>query len=158
MKKLFYSILFLSVISLTFQSCSSDDDNGSSITLNNEVSIDGTVYALDGTGTLESYGINDDGSYDWDVTLLSTTGLEVYFDLNTNSEEGLVSGTYTYADDRAEFTFVYSDISNEEFYYTPIEGTIVVSLDGDTTGFVFNLVAQDGTIIEGEWSGALTDI
>ena len=43
-----YSILFLAVTSLTFQSCSDDDDNGgSSLNLNNEVSIDGTLrYTL----------------------------------------------------------------------------------------------------------------
>ena len=152
-----YSILFLAVTSLTFQSCSDDDDNGgSSLNLNNEVSIDGTVYTLDDGGYLESYGINTDGSYDWDVTIESTTGLAVYFDLNTNSETGLVAGTYTYSETRTEFSYVYSEFYGDGIDYTASEGTIVVTIDGDTTGFVFNLTANDGSEIEGEWSGVLS--
>ncbi|MUU79677.1 hypothetical protein [Winogradskyella endarachnes] len=157
MKKLFYSILFLAVISSTFQSCSSDDDNGgSSLNLNDEVSIDGTIYSLDGGGYLESYGINSDGSYDWDVTLLSTSGISVYFDLNTNSEDGLVEGTYTYSETRTEFSYVYTEFYGESIDYSASEGTIVVTIDGDTVGFVFSLTAEDGSEIEGEWSGELT--
>ncbi|WP_179020483.1 hypothetical protein [Winogradskyella forsetii] len=158
MKKLIYSILFLAVTSLTFQSCKSDDDNNSIPNLSNQVSIDGTVYGLDGTGFLESYGLNTDGSFDWDVEL-DGTDVDIYFDLNTNSENGLVAGTYTYSPDRAEFTYVDSNILlSDGTNYSPQEGTVIIALSGDTTAITFNLTAVDGTVIQGEWSGTLTVI
>jgi len=157
MKKLIYSILFLAVTSLTFQSCKSDDDNNSNPNLSNQVSIDGTVYNIDGTGTLESYGVNGDGSFDWDVELAGTD-INIYFDLNTNSENGLVAGTYTYSSNRAEFTYVdsYIELDNGSTDYSPQEGTVVIAISGDITAITFNLTAPDGTVIQGEWSGTLT--
>ncbi|WP_299128937.1 hypothetical protein [uncultured Winogradskyella sp.] len=161
MKKLAYSILFVATVAITFQSCDSDDDNNNGgVTINNQVSIGGTVYELDGLGTLDSFGGNPDGSFDWDVEFLSADdNTLVYFDLNTNSADGLVAGTYSYASEREEFTFVFSEIFvNNTFDYTPMEGTVVIEIEGETTSFTFNLTAQDGTDIAGQWSGILISV
>ena len=158
MKKLFYSVLLLALTAPTFQSCSSDDDNNSSSSNDNEISIDGTVYSISSTGFLESFGENSDGSYDWDVEL-GSNDIDIYFDLNTNSENGLVEGTYTFSNTRQEFTFVDVEIEvedSEDESYSPQQGTIMIDINGDTTRLTFNFVAQDGTEIEGEWSGSLT--
>ena len=99
MKKLIYSILFVAVSLSTFQSCDKDDDNNDGgNNLNNQISVAGTVSSLNAIGNLDSFGENSDGSFDWDVTLSPTANNNVfiYFDLNTNSETGLVAGTYTY--------------------------------------------------------------
>ena len=158
MKKVFYPLLFVIMTSLAFQSCSSDDDNNSGSSLNNEVSLNGTIYSLNTTGSLESYGENNDGSFDWDVELFSTD-INVYFDLNTNSQTGLVEGTYTYSPNRAAFTYVDSEFYIEDGpSYSPTQGTINIDINGDTTTITFNLVTQvDGEDfnIEGEWSGTL---
>ncbi|MEM5565423.1 hypothetical protein WNY78_09915 [Psychroserpens sp. AS72] len=159
MKKLIYSILFLAVSLSTLQSCDSDDDsNDPGNNLSNEVSIAGTISSLSTTGSLVSYGENGDGSFDWDVTLTSATenGINIYFDLNTNSADGLVAGTYTYSDSRAEFTYVDLEVyTNEDSDYNVQEGTVVIAISGDTTSMTFNLVATDDTVITGQWSGQL---
>lgn len=157
MKKSFYFILFLTMSISTFQSCDSDDDSSSGdIDLNNEISVDGTIFSLSTTGALESYGENSDGSFDWDVTLEGATGdnVNVYFDLNTNSENGLVSGTYTYSDVREAFSFVDIYVTTaDDTGYEPLEGTIEISVNENNTSIEFNLVTQNNIEIDGEWTG-----
>ena len=156
MKKLLYSILFVAVSLSTFQSCDKDDDNNDGNNFNNEISIAGTISNLSATASLESYGENTDGSFDWDVTLTGTASenVTIYFDLNTNSENGLVNGTYTYSDTREAFSYVdiYVTTTNNQ-NYAPVEGTVVISSSGNNTSIVFNLVAQDDTVITGQWTG-----
>jgi outer membrane usher protein FimD/PapC len=158
MKKLLYSILFVAVSLSTFQSCDKDDDNNDGgVNLNNQISIAGTISNLSGVASLESYGENTDGSFDWDVTLVGTSSenISVYFDLNTNSENGLVAGTYTYSDIREAFSFVdiYVTTGNNQ-NYVPIEGSVVISGSGDNTSIVFNLSTQDDIAITGQWTGS----
>ncbi|WP_040278879.1 hypothetical protein [Psychroserpens damuponensis] len=158
MKKFIYSILFLAVSLTTLQSCDSDDDSSDpGNDFSNEVSIAGTVTNLSPSASLFSYGENGDGSFDWDVTLSSTTanGLNIYFDLNTNSVDGLVAGTYTYSNSRAEFTYVDLEVytNDDTSDYNVQEGTVVIAISGENTSMTFNLVATDGTPIVGQWTG-----
>ena len=69
----------------------------------------GQQYDID-SALLESWGENEDGSYDWDVTFTYRrltydseteeyvgTGAVLLLDLNTDSAGGLVPGNYTYS-------------------------------------------------------------
>jgi len=160
MKKLFYSVLFL-VLAVSFQSCSSDDDGGGALSLDNTVTINGESFDLNDLGFIIGYGENEDGSFDWDVILSGPGGAEVYLDLNTNSEEGLVEGTYTYSDTRAPFRYVYAEAraSNEESYYVWEQGAIEIDINGNNVSIVLNVTAEEDSVqvpIEVEWSGTLT--
>ncbi|MAX70547.1 MAG: hypothetical protein CMC76_05515 [Flavobacteriaceae bacterium] len=162
MKKITYLFLFLAVTSLTIQSCKKDDDGDSLPSVNNEISIDGTVYSIGTTGSLESYGENQDGSFDWDVVLTSSEAY-VYLDLNTNSSDGLVAGTYNFSENRAAFTFVdvYINITDGDTYSNIDNGTVNIDISGDTVYITFSFVNEiDGTdiTIQGGWSGTLTTI
>lgn len=156
-------MLFLATLAFTFQSCDKDDDGGSSsINFDNEVVIDGTTYQLNGTGILESFGSEDNGVFDWDVYLNSEDfNTEVYLDLNTNSENGLVEGTYSFSEDRQEFTYVYASIDyidgdGDASFYSFEDGTVTIDIDGDTVGISFSFTSSDDTVVAGEWSGELT--
>lgn len=162
MKKLIYPVLAIFITLGTFQSCSNDDDNGGGDIVNNQISINGTVYNFVATGTLESYGENTDGSFDWDVTLATENAVvSVYFDLNTDSETGLSEGTYNYSNERQAFTYVdaYIEvIENSEFIdYEPTEGTIVIDINGDNVTITFNLT-EGSNSIQGSWTGSLISI
>jgi len=118
------------------------------------------IYSLNSTGILEDYGENDNGSFDWDVELFGSE-VNVYLDLNTNSADGLVEGTYTYSNVREAFTFVDGEIefNDESASYDLEESTIEIDVDGDTISIEFSgIPSGDGndTEIECEWSGTLT--
>ena len=111
--KNFKVVVVAFVMSIAAISCSSDDDNNNNNTSNNVMSIAGEEFDIAAAG-LEDFGENADGSYDWDVNLLgdgitinSSTpvgqGAFIYLDLNTNSADGLVAGTYTYANERGGY-------------------------------------------------------
>jgi hypothetical protein len=155
MKKIAYPILILSIMAVVFQSCESDDDHTTFSELNNELSIDGTIYSIEGQAILQSYGENTDGSYDRDIEIFAND-LFVEFDLNTPSETGISEGTYTYSAARESLTFFSVEIdNNSDLFYSPQLGTVVINIDGDTTTVTFNLTAQDGTAIRGQWNGTL---
>lgn len=99
----------------------------------NYFSYDGKTYNLD-KGFIENFGVNsENGSYDFDVYLVSDSihysipdedfigiGDMIYLDLNTSSENGLVAGTYKFSNNRDTFTLVDGlvgikmDINTEE--------------------------------------------
>lgn len=171
MKKSIYTYLVLVLTVFAFVSCKSDDDGGSSSS-SDFIRIDGQNFSLDGQGYLESYGQNSDGSYDWDVTLLSSginyvnetgSGNIFYIDLNTSSENGLVTGTYNYSSERNEFTWVYSqanigvdseDSSAGDDYYI-VSGTVDIVADGNNVTIEWNLETQAGETVTGSWDGTL---
>lgn len=155
MKKIAYPILILSIMAAVFQSCESDDDNTTLPELNNEISINGTIYSIEGQAVLQSYGENTDGSFDRDIEIFAND-LFVEFDLNTPSETGISEGTYTYSETRETLTFFSVTIDNNaDLFYSPQLGTVIINMDGDTTNVTFNLTAQDGTAIRGQWNGTL---
>ena len=168
MKNFKISVIAL-VVSMVAISCSSDDDNNN--TSNNVMSIAGEEYGISAAG-LENYGENADGSYDWDVyifgdgiTINNSTpvgqGAYIYLDLNTNNADGLVEGTYTYADDRAPFTWVYADacrsfVNNNicsSGNYTASAGTVVISGSGNNTQIEVNLQDSAGASITASYTG-----
>ena len=159
MKKLIYTTLFLVLTGSMLNACKSDDDSSDNDT-SNELSINGETFELNDSGVLTSYGDNDNGSFDWDVDIFGSEAF-VYLDLNTSSENGLVSGTYTYSSMREAFTFVDGEVSfgDDESYYDLQDSTIEIDVDGDTVSIQFSTIStEDGeeTAIECDWSGTLT--
>jgi hypothetical protein len=158
MKKIISTFLLFTISVFILQSCDSDDDGNLTLNLNNEISIAGTIYTMDGMAILQSYEINNDGSYDRDIEIFSNN-LFVEFDLNTDSETGISEGTYTYSEIRQAFTFYNVEIEIEENNITTSfniqQGTVTINNEGNDATITFNLVAQDGTEIIGQWSGVL---
>ena len=166
------------VLGMVGISCSSDDDNNNNNnTSNNVMSIAGEEYDISAAG-LENYGENSDGSYDWDVylfgdgiTINNSTpvgqGAYLYLDLNTNNADGLVEGTYTYADDRAPFTWVFADtcasfntsnFSCASGSYNASAGTVVISGSGNNTTIEVNLTDTSGASITASYTGGFSNI
>ena len=164
------------VVGMVAISCSSDDDNNNTSS-NNVMNIAGEEYDISAAG-LENYGENSDGSYDWDVylfgdgiTINNSTpvgqGAYLYLDLNTNNADGLVEGTYTFAQDRAPFTWVYADactnFNTSNFncstgsYYAST-GTVVISGSGSNTSVEVNLQDSAGASITASYTGGFTVI
>ena len=163
------------VVSMVATSCSSDDDNNTSS--NNVMNIAGEEYDISAAG-LENYGENADGSFDWDVILFGDgitinnstpvgQGAYLYLDLNTNNADGLVEGTYTFAQDRAPFTWVYADactsFNTSNFTcatgsYNAIAGTVVISGSGNNTQIEVNLTDGSGASITASYTGGFSVI
>jgi len=154
MKKNITAFILFTISLFILQSCDSDDEGNVIPNLNNEISINGTIYTLDGMAVLQSYETNNDGSYDRDIEIFSND-LFVEFDLNTDSETGISEGTYSYSDIRQSFTFfnVEIEIQNTNTFFNIQQGTIVINNQDTNTIITFNLLAQDGTEIIGQWSG-----
>lgn len=158
MKKIISTFLLLTISILILQSCDSDDNENTTSDLNNEISIGGTIYVLDGMAVLQSYGTNDDGSFDRDIEIFSNN-LFVEFDLNTDSMTGISDGTYTYSDIRQEFTFYNVEIeiqeNNTNTSFNIQQGNVIINNQNTNTTIEFDLEAQDGTEILGQWSGVI---
>ena len=140
----------------------------------NYFTLGGEKYSLS-KGYLESWGVNTNGSYDFDLYLISSgiqyqsltddflgTGNLVYIDLNTSSEIGLEEGTYNYSPERNAFTFVDGivgadiDIENELGELMIITGgTIKISMEGDDTRIDFQLTSMTNEAIKGNFTGHL---
>ena len=175
--KNFKVVVVALVMSIAAISCSSDDDNNNNNTSNNVMSIAGEEFDIAAAG-LEDFGENADGSYDWDVYLLgdgitinSSTpvgqGAFIYLDLNTNSADGLVAGTYTYANERAPFTWVVADacasFNTSNFNcasgsYNASAGTVVISGSGNNTTIEVNLTDASGASITASYTGGFSII
>jgi len=171
MKRHYIAIIGVLIFGILFNSCKKEDKEPS-----NSFRYDGTNYSLD-KGYLENWGVNTNGSYDFDVYLGSSNiqysasneeflgiGDVLYLDLNTSSANGLVNGTYNYSSDRNAFTFVdgvvgidvdLSDVENEEFVEV-VGGTIEVLVDGNTYTLEFDLTTESNTKITGRYKGTLT--
>lgn len=174
-----FKVVVALVMSIAAISCSSDDDNNNNNnnTSNNVMSIAGEEFDIAAAG-LENYGENEDGSYDWDVYLLgdgitinSSTpvgqGATIYLDLNTNSADGLVAGTYTYANERAPFTWVVADacasfntsnFSCTSGSYSASAGTVVITGSGNNTTIEVNLTDTSGASITASYTGGFSSI
>jgi len=164
------------VVGMVAISCSSDDDNNNTSS-NNVMNIAGVEYDIS-AASLENYGENSDGSYDWDVflfgdgiTINNSTpvgqGAYIYLDLNTNNADGLVAGTYTFAQDRAPFTWVFADacgsFNTSNFNctsgnYSASAGTVVISGSGSSTSVEVNLQDSEGASITASYTGGFTVI
>ena len=168
---IFVLFLALGVIST---SCNKDDDGDSSSA--NSFTLDGTSYDL-ANGFLTDFGDNGNGSFDFDVTLTSSsitadgttgyftgTGDIVYLDLNSSSADGLVAGTYNFANNRDVFTLVDGTVGTEVdasngdgTSFDVTAGTVEVAINGSSTSFDFTLTLSNNEIVTGSWEGVLVD-
>ncbi|MFC4634489.1 hypothetical protein ACFO3O_11260 [Dokdonia ponticola] len=169
-------LVFLSalVFTLVTVSCKNDDDDNTTVEATNSMTINGEEFSIE-TGFLTEFGENSDGSFDWDVTLISdgftidinnetVTGIgsSIYLDLNTNSATGLVPGTYTFSNERAEFTWVDAegviDLNGEtgegNFFFAE-SGTVTITGTGNNQLIVVDLVDENGNEITASYEGAL---
>lgn len=167
----FLPLIVLLVAAFSMTSCNKDDDSGTS---ENSFTFDGTTYTF-ARGYIEDFGSNGNGSFDWDVFLVSDgitlnsgflTGVGdlVYIDLNTSSETGLVSGTYTFNTQRDAFTFVDGtigigfDLSTQSGTTAEITGgTVDIDANGNNVTIDFNLDTVSGSL-SGNFSGNLLPI
>jgi hypothetical protein len=168
MKNLLFPLILLLGVALLTTSCNDDEDDARA----NAADINGTTVTLT-EGLLGTFGENGNGSYDWDVTLTTGgldldaytgTGSFVYLDLNTNSADGLVSGTYNWAADRDVFTIVDGDAAlnfdlatyNADYQMSATGGSVVVTVGDNETEFDINLTLADGETLTAYYKGALT--
>ncbi|SDL76212.1 hypothetical protein SAMN05421823_10850 [Catalinimonas alkaloidigena] len=129
---------------------------------------DGKTYELN-VGYYESYGANGDGSYDMDIFLMaessdstSSTLDGVYLDLNTSSAEGLVAGTYTFAEERKAFSMVdgsvsihYNTVDETGDEYGIVGGTVEIAGTGSTYEITFDLTLDNSKQVTGTYKGKL---
>lgn len=167
-------LLALAMIGLLALSCNDDDDDN---TPSNQFTYDGTTYELS-QGLLEEYGDNGNGSFDFDVTLLTSginfnnttgeatgEGSGVYLDLNSPSEEGLVNGTYTFGDERDAFIMVDAEIVTDYDFeagtgqiISVVDGTVELTEDEGVYSISFELTASNNETITGTYNGELREI
>ena len=167
--------IILSVFLLS--SCEKDDVRTSSGSgSSNYFLYDGQRYNID-KGFIENYGDNENGSYDFDVFLISDSidysipdedftgvGDIIYLDLNTSSEDGLVDGTYKFSTDRDTFTLVDGlvgikmDINTEEGeeLVQIVAGEVDVSVSGSNTVIDFDLTTSTNKKVTGKFNKKLT--
>lgn len=156
-----------------FLGCDNDDDDIPEF--KNEFTYDGNTYALE-KGYLANLGSNSNGTFDWDVTLssseverslfgISGTGEAVYLDLNTDTEMGLVAGTYEWNDSRENFSIVQGSAAYVDFDFSAFSGTSVlvsgglvdVAINGDVYTIEFELTIPSGEKITGQYQGMLEE-
>jgi len=164
----FLFILAASFVIFTIASCKKDKNDPK-----DQFTYDGETFELT-QGYIEDYGDNGNGSYDFDITLVSNdinfiqeTGIGhlVYLDLNTSNEFGLVEGTYNFSEEREAFTLVDGiiaisfDLDTETGeLYNAISGTVIIEIDGNETKIEFNLVMANNKNVSGEFKGVLIDL
>lgn len=160
-------ILLLLSLVLLLPSCKDDDS------IPNEFILNGEKYSL-ARGFIESYGSNGNGSFDFDVTLVSSgisllnngdysgIGEVIYLDMNTSSEAGLVTGTYTYASSTDTFNFIHANVGKDFHMFTQTgelhnvtDGTIDITTNGGETTIFFDLIISNGSTVSGSFKGTL---
>lgn len=173
--KTFKSILVLAFVIVASISCDSDDDNDTIGSDNGtgSLSYDGNEYALD-KGSLINYG-GSGNSFNFDITLGSPsltldqfgdfdgTGEVVYFELWTDQQSGLKSGTYNFdASSRSDFTFTIADVGigcNQNgtctFEDAARTGSVTINKNGDSYDLIFNFTTNTGELITGNYNGSL---
>ena len=168
MKNLLLPLILLLGLSLLTTSCNDDDDGPRA----NTVQVNGATETLT-QALLEEYGDNGNGSFDWDVTLITDgfdlvnntgAGSILYLDLNSSSEDGLVSGTYNWSQDREAFTIVDGsmvlayDLVAESYDYSmeATDGTVVINVGDTETEIDVTMTMQDGETLNAYYKGALT--
>ena len=155
--------LTISIILSVFllNSCEKDNVRTSSGSgSSNYFLYDGQRYNID-NGYIEDYGDNENGSYDFDVFLVSDSidysipdedfigvGDIIYLDLNTSSEDGLVDG----------LVGIKMDINTEEGeeLVQIVAGEVDVSVSGSNTVIGFDLTTSTNKKVTGKFNKKLT--
>jgi len=173
MNKFFFGLLTLSLF--IFAGCGNDDD-GMTGTVSNEFTYDGTTFTIP-NGFLNGLGASLNGTFDWDIFLTSSgitsagtnltgAGEFIYLDLNTDSETGLIPGTYTWGDSRENLSIVPGSLISIDYnlstftgtQVTATDGTVEIAIDGTETTLEFTLTLSDGNTVTGSWRGVLQEI
>ncbi|WP_299681985.1 hypothetical protein [uncultured Dokdonia sp.] len=175
MKNLKLFVLAFVAFNLVFVSCKSDDDNDNGS--ENVMTIDGENFTVE-RGFLTSFGDNGNGSFDWDVDLLSDgftidinaqtatgVGATIYLDLNSDSATGLTPGVYTFSETREAFTWVaaegilnYNIETDNGIFFDAIGGTVTVSGTGNNQLIEVDLVGPGNTAITATYRGTLESL
>ena len=177
--KNFKVVVVALVMSIAAISCSSDDDNNNNNnnTSNNVMSISGVESDISAAVLIE-YGVNEDGSYDWDVVLLGEgltvdnqdldgSGATLYLDLNTNNPDGLMAGTYTFSPnyEREEFTWVAIEgcqnsegLDCQSGFSNGQDGTVVITGSGSNTTIEVIVTDTDGDNISANYTGGFISL
>ncbi len=173
MKNLFFALLTITAFTV-FTGCEKDEEEPT--TVRKEFTYDGTTYTIT-KGFLNNFGRNLNDTYDWDI-FLTTEGITkngtrfagegsyIYLDVNTNSNEGLVAGTYNWANTRENFTLVPGTVIAIDHNFTTnagtnlqaTDGTVDIAINGMETTITFTLTLNDGKTVSGEWTGVMEDI
>ena len=161
--KNFKVVVVALVMSIAAISCS-DDDSDSAVVVNNVMELAGQQYDID-SALLESYGENEDGSYDWDVSFYTEgfsfnseteeyvgTGAALILDLNTDSAGGLVPGIYRYSPERAAFKWVFAlsgtnvDTADDSAgdFLTYNQGTVTITGTGEDQIITVDILTESG--------------
>lgn len=159
MKKLIYTLLFVSTAVLT--SCSSDDDDSSSSSsLDNEITIDGDSVEVD-NALLEDYG-PELFHYNNDFTLQGTSGddtflifVELFSPLFDTEGSGFTTGTFEFNDnpDSDSFYFDQAAVSINNTIIAATGGTVTVSGSGTNYDIEISLTLLDGTTATANYDG-----
>jgi len=106
--------------------------------------------------------LSDEFTVDINNEIITGTGSILYLDLNTNSATGLVPGTYTFSDQRAEFTWVdaegatdFNFETDEGNFFLAESGTVTITGTGNNQLIVVDLVDENGNEITASYQGAL---
>jgi hypothetical protein len=171
------SILLLAFITCAFLSCKDDDDNGgASGSGMGSFTYDGSNFALD-KGSVINYG-GAGNSFNFDIILgspslnfdqfgdLDGSGDSVYFELWTDQQSGLKSGTYSYdSSSEADFTFTIGQIGvgcdnngTCTFQDDSRSGTVTINRSGSNYDISFNLTMNGGEVITGSYDGSLRSL
>ena len=173
MKNLFFALFAITAFTV-FSGCEKDEPAEPAFV--SEFTYDGTDYELT-NGYYNNLGAVGGGNYDWDVILSSKevtinasnqlvgTGEYIYLDLNANSAENLVPGTYNWANQRDAFTLVAGSEITVDYNTATFQGTrdsltggtVTVAVDGSETTITFTLNTQSGKTVSGQWKGELVD-
>lgn len=169
------SILILAFVACTLFSCDSDDDSGSDVSGNGigSFTYDGNDFSLN-KGSLINYG-GSGNSFNFDITLVSPsvsfdqfgdfngTGDVIYFELWTDQQSGLKSGTYNFdSSSRSDFTFTIADVGvscnengNCTFEDAAMSGSVTINRSGNNYDISFNFTTNTGEVITGNYDGSL---
>lgn len=173
MKNLFIALFAITAFTVCF-GCEKDEP--AEPVFESEFTYDGTDYELV-NGYYNNLGSVGSGNYDWDVILsskdvvinsggrLEGVGEYIYLDLNANSSENLLPGTYNWANQRDAFTLVPGSEVTVAYNIATFAGTrdrvtggtVTVAVDGAETTITFNLTMESGKTVSGQWRGELVD-
>jgi hypothetical protein len=160
MKKI-SQLLFMALM-VVFSACSDDDDNNNPAQ-NNILNIGDNEYELK-AGSIEDYGLYSNNLYNFDIVLATSNVTIVdgeiipqdqilsgiYFELFTNAENDLSTGTYNLVD--------FQNIANQTFEICDIYENVDVTLE-EENGSLSELVSgtfsvlSNGPEYEFEFSG-----
>ncbi|MGB3590948.1 MAG: hypothetical protein WBA16_04615 [Nonlabens sp.] len=138
-------------------------------------SVGSNDFILD-KGIVFDYGANGDGLFNFDIQLVSGNlslgldglngrGSNLTLELNTETQDGIQDGTYTYGTDPsvnrsltdAQFAGDYDFSLDNGFGFVDVEGgTVNVIRVDDTYNITFDLVLVTGEFLTGSYAGTLT--